>query len=222
MGHTDWVPTKEQNLMDFGRKWKVQLDDPAKIAAYGWDAAECAEVSRKITEFIAIRTDFVEDNSTRKRIIKDEAKETLIAALRDFANTSIRFNKKMSGPEKSYFGIQEPRHSERHIGPPTSQPGILVENTGNRFEHRIRARELGRQDAVKPADAYGVRYAWQVGGAKPASGEDLQKTKFSREISMVISHTETDKAKTVYYACCYENRRGQAGPWSPVSEGIIG
>jgi hypothetical protein len=77
-------------------------------------------------------------------------------------------------------------------------------------------------DTSKPADAYEVRCAWQVGGEKPASGEDLPKTKFSRKTICIVTHTEADKAKTAYYATCYENSKGDTGPWSLIIEAVIG
>jgi hypothetical protein len=50
---------------------------------------------------------------------------------------------------------------------------MVVENTTNHFEHRIRALNHTTGKTSKSADAYSVRYAWQVGGVRPASGEDL-------------------------------------------------
>jgi hypothetical protein len=66
-----------------------------------------------------------------------------------------------------------------------------------------------------------VRFAWQVGGEKPASGADLPKTKFSRRTTYVVSHTEADKGKTVWYATCYENSKGDEGKWLPVTDAVI-
>ncbi|MDR0683736.1 MAG: hypothetical protein LBF83_01210, partial [Spirochaetaceae bacterium] len=104
---------------------------------------------------------------------------------------------------------------------PVSQPETVVENTVNHFEHKVMALNHEGK-AGKPAEAYGVRFAWQVGGTKPASGADLPKTKFSRKPILVVTHTEADKAETAYYAACYENSKGDAGPWSPVEETVIG
>jgi hypothetical protein len=98
----------------------------------------------------------------------------------------------------------------------------VVENTVNHYEHRLRALDHATRGAAKPADAYRVRYAWQVGGEKPAQGEDLPKSKFTRRTNRIITHTEADKGKTAYYATCYENDKGDQGPWSPVVEAVIG
>ncbi|MDR2178114.1 MAG: hypothetical protein LBP20_08775 [Treponema sp.] len=222
MAHSDWIPTREQDLVDLAGKWKAVLSDPAKQTAYGWDAAECAAVTAKIDTFFTARSAYEANNSTANRIAKDEAKGEMIDAMRDFANTAIRFNKRIPEEVKNGLGIHQADTTPTTHAPPTSQPEAVVENTVNHFEHKIRALNRGRNDSSKPADAYGVRYAWQVGGERPAKGEDLPKSKFSRKTSHVVTHTEADKAQTAYYAACYENSKGDEGPWSPIVEAVIG
>jgi hypothetical protein len=222
MAHSDWVPTREQDLVDLAGKWKTVLEDQTKITAFGWDAAEVTAVLGKITAFLTARTAYEADNSTAKRLAKDETKEEAVDAMRDFANSSIRFNKKMDDPAKLVMGIHPKDTTPTTHGTPTSQPDTAVENTSNHFEHKVLALHHETGNANKPADAYGVRYAWQVGGEKPAGGADLPKTKFSRKSTLIVTYTEADKGKPCYYATCYENGKGDAGPWSPVEEAFIG
>jgi hypothetical protein len=222
MAHSDWIPTREQDLVDLCRKWAAGLADSAKTTAFGWDQTECTGVLETLNNFLTARSGYEADDSSAKRLAKDEAKGEAIDAMRNFANDAIRFNKKMSDEDKLVYGIHPKDTTPTTHAPPTSQPETVVENTTNHFEHQVRALNRGRNDASKPADAYGVRYAWQVGGEKPASGADLPKTKFTRKTSLVVTHTEADKAKTSYYATCYENGKGDTGPWSPVEEAVIG
>ncbi|MDR0599597.1 MAG: hypothetical protein LBG84_05885 [Treponema sp.] len=197
------------------------LGDSAKITAFGWDQAEVTEVLGKINAFLTARAAYAADDSSAKRLAKDEAKEEAIDAMRDFANAAIRFNKLMDDPAKLNMGIHPKDTTPTRHERPTSQPDTAVENTLNHFERKVVALNHEGK-AAKPADAYGVRYAWQVGGEKPASGADLPKSKFSRKPILVIPHTEADKAKTAYYSTCYENSKGETGPWSPVEEAVIG
>ena len=127
----------------------------------------------------------------------------------------------MDDPAKLLMGIHPKDATPTSHPAPVSQPETVVENTVNHFEHKVMALNHEGK-AGKPADAYGVRFAWQVGGTKSASGADLPKTKFSRKHILVVTHTEADKAKTAYYAAYYENSKGDAGPWSPVEEAVIG
>jgi hypothetical protein len=218
----DWIPTREQDLVDLCEKWKAALEDPAKITAFGWAEAEVAAVLDKINGFLTARSAYEADDSSAKRLAKDEAKEDAIDTMRDFANSSLRFNKKMTDAQKLDFGIRPGDKTMTSHGTPTSQPDTVVENTVNHFEHKVRALNHETGNGTKPADAYGVRYAWQVGGEKPASGEDLPKSKFSRKTNLIVTHTESDKGKPCYYAACYENSKGDEGKWSPVVEAFIG
>jgi hypothetical protein len=104
---------------------------------------------------------------------------------------------------------------------PTSQPDTEVLGTTNRYEHLVRALNRITGDTSKPPDASGVRYAWQVGGEKPTSGERLPKSKSQRKSSYVVVHTEEDKGKTAYYATCYTNDKNGEGKWSSVVEAVI-
>ncbi|MDR1073434.1 MAG: hypothetical protein LBL45_07150 [Treponema sp.] len=87
MARNDWIPGREQDIVDLCRKWKRALKYPVKVAAYGWDPDEVAVVLTAINAFLAAREAYEADNSTAKRLVKDEAKEETIGAMWDFANT---------------------------------------------------------------------------------------------------------------------------------------
>ncbi|MDR2887935.1 MAG: hypothetical protein LBV26_08055 [Bacteroidales bacterium] len=74
----------------------------------------------------------------------------------------------------------------------------------------------------KAADAYGVCFVWQVCGERPAEGGAMNSGKFSRRLEIFVSHGEPNRGKMAYYAACYENAKGESGPWSPVVEAYIG
>jgi hypothetical protein len=143
----DWIPTREQNFVDLAAIWTATLQDTAKQTAYGWDVAECQAAAGKITAFLNARTAYETDNSTANRIVKDEAKSEAIDGMRDFANTSVRFNKRMNDENKLPLGIHPADTTPTSHLPPASQPDTVVDNTVNHFEHRIRALNRGRNDA---------------------------------------------------------------------------
>jgi hypothetical protein len=198
------------------------LGNADKRAAYAWDSSLCEEVLDKIERFLKARGEYELDDSSFKASVKNEAKAEMVDAMRDFANTSVRHNKKMPDGEKLVLGLRPPKATSTGHPAPASQPSTMVENTINNYEHRLRALNRAQEGgAGKPADAFRVRFAWQVGGERPASGAELPKSKTSRKTSMVVGHKEEDKGKTAYYATAYENDTGDTGPWSPVEEGIV-
>jgi hypothetical protein len=221
MHRVDWIPKRELELATLCARWKLSLEDPAQLVAYGWEREEVAETAGKVNAFLTAQSAYKADNSTARRLLKDEAKKEAVAAMRDFANSFIRFNKKMDDTAKLNMGIRPRDTTPTTHGRPTSQPDTVVENTSNHFEHKVRAFYAG--SASKPPGAYGVCYARQLGGEKPASGADIRGySKFSRKTFMVVTYTEADKTKVCYYATCYENSKGEQGPWSPVEEAVIG
>ncbi|MHC6202137.1 hypothetical protein ACYULU_02970 [Breznakiellaceae bacterium SP9] len=221
MKHLDWIPAREQDLVDLAGKWVLTLADPDKQTAYSWDAAECGIAAVKVSAFLNARTEYETDDSSGKRASKNQTKNAMVHVMRDFANTSIRFNKKMDDADKLFLGIRPLDTTNTSHGTPTSQPITEVVNSANHFEHKVRALNTLTGGTSKPDDACGVLFGWQVGGERPAVGSDLLKTKYSRRTTLTVTHTEADKAKTAYYASCYENDKGDQGTWSPIMEAVI-
>lgn len=218
----DWLSSTEKGLVVLCRKWLLFFEDESIALRFGWTEAECAAVAITITAFLKALTAYEDVNSSANRMEKDATKKTAVAAMRKFANTSVRFNEKMDEAARTEMGIRQ-RDTTPTIHPrPSSRPETVVENTKNRMEHNVKAISNESRGASKPSDAYGVRFGWQVGGEKPVGGEDLPKSKFSRKTSLIITYTEADKGKPAYYATCYENSKGEAGPWSLLTEAYIG
>ncbi|MDR2926740.1 MAG: hypothetical protein LBV41_00830 [Cytophagaceae bacterium] len=218
----DWLTASEQGFTDVCRKW-LEVGKKTNVSTlYGWDGEKFQDVVKKIMIFLGAREAFVNVDSSINRKAKQAAQKEAASAMRVFANTSVRYNPLMDEIARSEMGIRTKDSTLTSAPRPTIRPETVVENTTNRLEHKIKAISGDTRSTSKPAEAYGVRFAWQVGGTKPASGEDLPKNKFSRRAYLIATYSETDKGKTVYYATCYENTKGEAGPWSLLEEAFIG
>jgi hypothetical protein len=107
-----------------------------------------------------------------------------------------------------------------HHPAPTSRPDTAVELPG-KFQHRVIALDSETSKKEKPADAYGVRYVWQLGGTGSATPADLPKSKFSRKTQEKFSWDPGDQGKPVHYATAYENSKGEQSPWSAIVSTIV-
>ncbi|MDR2795302.1 MAG: hypothetical protein LBB47_01160 [Spirochaetaceae bacterium] len=97
---------REQDLADLCEKWKAVLSDSAQLTAYGWEQAEVTAVLAAIDAFLAARAAYEADDSSAKRLVKNEAKDEAIDAMRDFANTSVRHNKKIPDSVKLSLDVR--------------------------------------------------------------------------------------------------------------------
>ena len=217
----DWIPTRELDYNELCEYWTLALADPAKITAFGWEAAECARVAALIAAYTAAWHEYHAANSTANRIAKDERKDIAIAAMRDFAQTGIRFNKRMSDPEKLPFGISPADHEPSPQPPPHVRPVTIADTTLNHYEHKVAATDPATGGHKKPEGVHGLTFARQIGGPHPATAEAIADKEFQQSPIRVYTYTEADKGQTAYYATVYENRRGQKGPWSDIVAVII-
>ncbi|MDR2797649.1 MAG: hypothetical protein LBB80_04835 [Treponema sp.] len=107
-----------------------------------------------------------------------------------------------------------------HHPAPKSRPDTDVEPSG-KYRHTVIAFHSAIGKREKPADAHGVRYAWQLGGTAPARSEDLPKSKFSHKTIEQFLWDSSDQGKPVYYTTCYENSKSDQGPWSAIVTTIV-
>jgi hypothetical protein len=76
----------------------------------------------KIDAFLAAWDAYSDDNATGKCLTKDETKEAMTDAMRDFANTSIRYNKRMTEEQKLCYGIGPVDRTYTPAGEPETFP----------------------------------------------------------------------------------------------------
>lgn len=214
----EWLPTTELKLVALAEKWIEVLENEKTITKWHLDATSCATVVVVIKVYTAAWYLCQKDDSTLNKTARREAKKLAVDAMRLFARTNLRFNEYMDEADKLLMGLPQRDVAATTHPRPTSLPETIVENTVNPFEKRLRVLNRETHNAKKPADAYGVRYGWQLDGTKPASGDDLPKSRFSRRTDLVISFTEKEAGKPIWFATCYENAKGETGPWSPLVE----
>ncbi|MDR3325333.1 MAG: hypothetical protein LBS82_05045, partial [Spirochaetaceae bacterium] len=101
----DWIPNREQDLVDLLVFWDEALGNSEKRAAYGWSAPDCGAIVIKIAKFLEARTEYHNNKTKGNRLDKDAKKAILVAAMRDFANTSIRWNKKIPIQDRLNLGV---------------------------------------------------------------------------------------------------------------------
>jgi hypothetical protein len=87
------------------------LGNPANVSAFGWKQAEVDGVLAKINGFLTARAAYKDSDSTKNRLAKDDAEKEAKQAMREFANTSIRYNPLMRSEDKLVYGIRPADHT---------------------------------------------------------------------------------------------------------------
>jgi hypothetical protein len=78
--------------------------------------------------------------------------------------------------------------------------------------------------ALDPKTVHGYKLAFMLCDADqtpPASGKELSESRFSRRKKFLLNFEPEDKGKKVYFSARYENSKGEAGPWVPVTSAVV-
>ncbi|MDR1398993.1 MAG: hypothetical protein LBJ41_03630 [Treponema sp.] len=195
-----------------------------KATAWGIPDAAKTRLTDGHTEWTAVR-DEADNPETRTSIVVEKARRLQkenTANIRWVVNTYINPNVTgaITAEDRLDLGLHAKDTTPTRHPAPTSRPNVEVEPSG-KFQHKVTVLNPVTNKKEKPADAYGVRYAWQFDGITPASPEDLSKTKFKRSTQEKFNWDPSDQGKPVHYAVAYENAKGQQGPWSAIVSTVV-
>jgi hypothetical protein len=216
----DFIPGKDADLDGFAVVIKTTVEYNTTGTHPNWENIPAETVTALSDAVMAYHSAFAKmagDHTKADTEWKNKKRKEAVTVIRSMVKQYLRFPP-VTDENRIAMNIPNRDTTPTNRPVPTSQPDAEVLPTPNRYQHMIRALNHATSKAKKPDDAYGVRFAWQLGGERPATGADLPRTKFTRKTTHVVTYTEADKKKTAYYAVCYENGRGDAGPWSPLVE----
>jgi hypothetical protein len=216
----DWLPSREQDLADLCQKWKTGLENPANITNFGWNQAEVTETLAKITAFLTARTAYEEVDSTANRMAKDEAKEAAKSAMRDFANSSIRYNKQMKDEDKLVYGIRPVDRTPTTAGVPESYPeaepdtSIIRQVTINFWDNTTKKRG-------KPHGVHGAEIRWAILDHTPALVDELSNSDFDTASPFTLKFDERQRGQKVYFCLRWETSTNIKGPYGEIYLAVI-
>jgi hypothetical protein len=190
MPNSDWLPAREQDLADLCQKWKTGLENQANVTAFGWKQAEVDGALAKIDAFLTARAAYEDNDSSKNRLVKDEAKEDAKQAMRDFANSSIRFNKLMRPEDKLVYGIRPADHTATPAGNPETYPEAEPDTSIIR-QVTIRFWDSATKKRGKPHGIHGAEIRWAILDHEPATEAELTNSDFDTATPFTLSFDES-------------------------------
>jgi hypothetical protein len=215
-----WLPTREQDFVDLCQKWKAGLENPANVSVFEWKQAEVNEVVAKIDGFLIARTAYEGNDSTKNRLAKDEAKMDAKQAMRNFANTSIRYNKLMRPEDKLVYGIREADHTATPAGTPESYPEAEADTAVIR-QVTIRFWDSATKKRGKPHGVHGAEVRWSILDHEPVSEHELVNSDFDTATPLTLTFDESQRGKRLYFCLRWESTTNLKGPFGEIYSAVI-
>jgi hypothetical protein len=215
----DFFPKREADLLEWLKNFSAVL--AAKASAWNIPANVAQDLAAKLAAYETTYEAAKGENGTKALILeKNEKRDVLKADVRNIKNKYIDYNDAVTDPDRERLGLPIRDRNPSPKPRPVSRPLLEVLPTNNR-QHTATAINQTTGKKTKPADAHGVRYGWEIRDDAPANADDLRRSVFRMKTTEVFDYEERDRGKKVFYAACYENAKGEAGPWSDIIEAII-
>jgi hypothetical protein len=80
---------------------------------------------------------------------------------------------------------------------------------------------MGSDSKAKPYGVNGAVIIYAVLDAPPADHSALTSSVLATRTPHILEFTEEERGKTVYVAICWQNEKGQKGPWSEIESAIV-
>jgi hypothetical protein len=229
MPGTDWLPHREQDLVDLIAKWDASVSNAANRTKFGWNTDECSAVILKMGRFLDARGEYESTPTPENRLAKANAKAAAMEAMRSFANSSIRFNGKMSDTDKLALGVYTPDPKPTPKPDPTDLVGFEFSTIPSDHRVVVTYRIAGSTKRGKgPYHAAEIRY-WvrALDAATPLdANEDGWHSVVNTASPWKKSFPGADAGKRLFVMMRWENSAVSGeddsgkGPWSGMEHMI--
>lgn len=214
----DYIPEKDSELVP----WSANFTTLVAANATAWDipAAEVTDLQNATDSFAALQKQA--DSPARNAIIvaeKNVARKTLEAKIRALAGFRLK-NPIITNAERIALGLHVRDTTQTTIPAPTSRPELDIDVVDFR-RLKVVFHDQGSDRKAKPYGVNGAVIAYAVLDAPPADVAALIRSVLATRTPHVLEFTEEERGKTVYVAICWQNERGQKGPWSEIESAIV-
>jgi hypothetical protein len=200
----DWITVIAPNK----EIWRVHDDDFEKLK----------------TAYAAVNTLCLKPEGERSQADNAEiraATDALVACMRDIKKRSF-YTPPLTEADFLRLGLKPKDTTPTPVPAPTGQAEVKTGYAGPAQLYAFVSHLEGT--AFDPKTVHGYKLAFKLcdaGQTPPASGKEFTETKFSRKKKFLFSLEPEDKGKKMYFAVRYENSKGDAGPWGPVTEAVV-
>ncbi|MDR1273036.1 MAG: hypothetical protein LBK12_00655 [Odoribacteraceae bacterium] len=134
---------------------------------------------------------------------------------------TLQSGTRVTGEELRGMGIVVPS-SARTPSPVAATYPLFDVDSGTIRCLKVYFRDRGQgRSRGKPDGQRGAVIRWALLAAPPAALEGLVNAAFATRSPFVLDFDERERGKTVYFCLCWENTRGEQGPWSEIAGAFI-
>jgi hypothetical protein len=152
---------------------------------------------------------------------KNEARKSLETYLRQAIAEYLTRNHLLTDADRDNLGL--PIHKSGRTPSPvaTTYPDYDIDSSTIR-RLTVHFYDQGKKTSkAKPAGQHGAEIRWAILDTPPVDVKELAQSAFDTRTPFTIEFEGHERGKTIYFCLCWENTRGEKGPWSEIQSAII-
>ncbi|MDR1346899.1 MAG: hypothetical protein LBJ63_00490 [Prevotellaceae bacterium] len=221
MEKIDFIPRQDNKFAE----WLQTVVAYLNAHATGWQIP-----AGTVTELTALQSDFAaryetaENPATRTSVAvlaKTEARKAAEAKIREVLKAYVTYNPAVTDEDRKLMGL--PIHKTTRTPSPVANDAPDTDiDTSVIGRVTIHFYEKGsRHKKAKPAGQHGAEISWTLLDTPPMRWDELIHSNIDTNSPFTLAFEHDMRGKTVYFALCWENTRGEKGPWSEIMSAII-
>jgi hypothetical protein len=214
----DYVPHKNAELV----AWSVNFVSLVEANAAQWNISEeeVSKLKESAQDYASLFTQC--DSPLRSPFVRakrDAAARTLVAHIRALARFRLR-NPAITDVQRVALGLPVRDSVASTIHAPSTHPEFhFVRRDVCRLT--VSFRDMGVSNRARPYGMAGAIIAYAVLDEPPRSMSQLVRTVLATRTPYKLDFSLQDCGKTLYVAMCWQNRKGEKGPWSQIASAVI-
>jgi hypothetical protein len=221
MYNQDYLPTKDRELLEWVINFLLNL--LASLTRFGFPQDLYQLLSDKRDVF-ASKLSVADNPMTRTKgavIEKNDARKDLTQALRQAIRQYLTYNTAVTDKDRGDLGL--PIHKTTRTPAPVAAtyPDFDIDS-GTIRRLSIHFYDQGsKKSKAKPAGQHGAEIRRMKSDTPIVDVKDLIYSAFDTHTPFTLEFEGHERGKTVYFCLCWENTRGEKGPWSEIQSAII-
>jgi hypothetical protein len=151
---------------------------------------------------------------------KNDAHKALEKAVRKMIGSHLKYNDALTNKNREDLGIPIPDTTHTPILPPTTHPVLELKISDIR-QIKLYFRDPASETNARPYGVNGAVVFYDIRTSEPDDPEDLKQNVLATRSPFRLNFKDHDRGKRVYVTVCWQNEKGQRGPWSEVQNIVI-
>jgi hypothetical protein len=214
----DYIPQKDSELVAWSANFTAGVT--ANAGAWGIPPDEVSALQTADATFAALHAQA--DSPAKNSIIvaeKNTARDVLVAKIRELAGFRLK-NPVISDVQRIAIGLHVRDTTPTNIPAPKSRPELDIDVVDFR-RVKVLFHDMGSNSKAKPYGVNGAVIIYAVLDTPPADHSALIHSVLATRTPHILEFTEEERGKTVYVAICWQNEKGEKGPWSEIESAIV-